>query len=128
MSLDDYKKVNPSKFHGAGNSLAGFSNNKTTLKAYGGKTIQQYGIRVINCQWDNKFIKPIFHIIEAKGPILLGLTTLRKMGLFHKHPRVFIESMDIHPMQKDNLARCITGCGMSNNNNANVQKSVSDAE
>ena len=49
------------------------------------------------------------------------------MGLFHKHPRVFIESMDIYPMLKDNLDRCITGGGMSNNN-ANVQKSVSDAE
>ena len=98
MSLDDYKKVNPSEFDEAGNSLAGFSNDKTTLKAYGGKTIQQYGVRVINCQWNNKCIRPIFHIVEAKGPILLGLTTLRKMGLFHKHPRVFIESMDIHPM------------------------------
>ena len=50
------------------------------------------------------------------------------MGLFHKYPRVFIESMDIHQMQKDNLARCIIGGGMSNNNNANVQKSVWDAE
>ena len=105
MSLDNYKKVNPSKFDEAGNSLAGFSNDKTTLKAYGGKTIQQYGVRVINCQWDNKYIKPIFHIVEAKGPILLGLTTLRKMGLFQKHPSVFRESMDIHLIQKDNLAR-----------------------
>ena len=45
MSLDDYKKVNPSEFDEAGNSLAGFSNDKTTLKAYGGKTIQQYGVK-----------------------------------------------------------------------------------
>ena len=127
MSLNDYKKVNPSEFEEAENSLAGFSNDKTTVKVYGGKKIQQYGVRIINCQWDNKYIKPIFHILEAKAPILLGLTTLRKMGLFQKHPRVFIESMDIHPIQKDNLARCITGCGMSNNN-GNEQKSVSDAE
>ena len=33
MSLDDYKKVNPSEFDEAGNSLVGFSNDKTTLKA-----------------------------------------------------------------------------------------------
>ena len=112
MSLDDYKKVNPSEFDEAGNSLVGFSNEKTTLKVYGGKTIQQYGFRVINCQWDNKFIKSIFHIVEAKGPILLGLTTLRKIGLFQKHPRIFIECMDIHQTQKDNLARCVTSDGM----------------
>ena len=70
MSLDDYKKVNPSEFDEAGNSLVGFSNDKTILKAYGGKTIQQYGVRALNCQWDNKLIKPVFHIVEAKGPIL----------------------------------------------------------
>ena len=92
MSLDDYKKVNPLEFEEAGNSLVGFHNDRTTLKAYGGKTIQQFSVRDLNCQWDNKLIKPIFHIVEAKGPILLTLTTLRKMGLFQKHPRVFIEN------------------------------------
>ena len=128
MSLDDYKKVNPSEFDEVGNSVVGFSNDKTTLKVYGGKTIQQYGVRVTNCQWDNKYIKPIFHLVEANGPILLGLTILRKMGLFQKkNPRFFIESMDIHQIQKDHLGRCVTGGGMSNKN-ANEQKSVSDAE
>ena len=66
MPLDDYKKVNPSEFDESGNSLAGYSHDRTTLKVYGGRTIKQYGVRVINCQWDNLFIKPIFHIVEAK--------------------------------------------------------------
>ena len=57
-------------------------------------------VRVINCQWDKLFIKPIFHIVEANGPILLALTTLRKIGIFQKHPRVFI-----HPIQIENQAR-----------------------
>ena len=96
MSLDDYKKVNPSEFDEAGNSLVGFSIDRTTLKAYGGKTIKQYGVRALNSQWDNKLTRPIFHIVEAKGPILLELPTLRRMGLFQKHPRVFIEHIDIH--------------------------------
>ena len=128
MSLDDYKKVKPLEFDEAGNSLVWFSNDRTALKAYGGMTIQHYSVRMLNCQWDNILIKPIFHIVEAKGPILLGLTTLRKMGLFQKHPRVFIENIDMHQLQqKDNLARCLTDGGMSSNN-ANEQRSVSDAE
>ena len=45
MSLDDYKKVNPSKFDDAGNSLVGFSIYRTTLKAYSGKKIEQYGVK-----------------------------------------------------------------------------------
>ena len=49
------------------------------------------------------------------------------MGLFQKHHTVFIESIDICQIQKDNLARCVTGGDMSNNN-ANEQSSVSDAE
>ena len=100
MSLDDYKKANPSEFDNAGNSLVGFSNDRTTLKAYGGKTIQQYGVRALNFQWYNKLIKPIFHIIEAERPILLGLPTLRRMGLFQKHPKVFIENIEVHQIQK----------------------------
>ena len=39
MSLNDYKKVNPSKFDDAENSIVGFSYDRTTLKAYGGNTI-----------------------------------------------------------------------------------------
>ena len=115
------------QFDEAGNSLVGFSNDKTTLKSYDGKTIQQYGVRALNYQWDNKLITPIFHIVEAQGPILLGLPTLRRMGLFQKHPRVFIEHIDIHQIQQNNLARCVTGRGMSDNN-ANEQGCVSDAE
>ena len=49
------------------------------------------------------------------------------MGLFQKHPRVFIEHIDIHQIQQNSLARCVTGGGMSDNN-ANEQGSVSDAE
>ena len=67
--------------------------------------------------------------MEAKEPILLGQTTLRRMVLFQKHHRVFIESIDILQIQEDNMARCVTGGDMSDNdNNANGQSSVSDAE
>ena len=146
MSLHDCKNVNPSEFDEAGNSLVGFSNDKTTLKSYGGKTIQQYAVKALNCQWDNKLIKPIFHIVEAKGAILLGLPTLRRMGLFQKQARIFTEHIDIHQIQQNNLARYVAGNGMSdnnnnnnnnnnninnnnnNNNNAKGQSSVSDVE
>ena len=53
ISVDDYSKVNPSDIDESGNSLAGCSHNRTTLKAYGGRTIKQYGVRVINCYWEN---------------------------------------------------------------------------
>ena len=72
----------------------------------------------MNFQWDSKLIKPIFYIVEAKGPILLGLPTLRRMVLFLKHAKVFIASIDI----QDNLVRCVAGVDMSDND------SVSDTE
>ena len=40
----------------------------------------------------------LFHIVDAEGPTLLGLQTLRHMGLFSKHPRVYIETIDLHSM------------------------------
>ena len=38
----------------------------------------------------------IFHIVDAEGPTLLGLKTLRHMWIFSKHPRVYIETNDLH--------------------------------
>ena len=128
MSLNDYKKANPSEFYDAGNSLVGFSNDRAIVKAYDGKTIQQYGIRALNCQWETKVIKPIFHIAEAKGPILLGLPTLRWMELFQKHPKVFTEKIDIYQIQQNSLTRCVAGGGMSDDNNVNRQSFVSYTE
>ena len=114
-------------FDDAGNSLVGFSNDKTTLKVYGGMIIQRYCVRALYCQRDNKLIKPIFHIVKAKGPILLGLTILRRMALFQKNLRVFIDNIDIHQIQQGNLARCAAGDHMSDKND-NEQNSVSDVE
>ena len=60
MSLDDYKKVNHSEFDESGNSVVGYSCDRTTLKAYGRRTIKQYGVRVISFHCDNLFVKPSF--------------------------------------------------------------------
>ena len=47
----------------------------------------------------------LFHIVETQGPILLGLKTMWKFGLFTKHPRINIETVDLFPSTQ-NLARC----------------------
>ena len=48
--------------------------------------------------------KFIFHFVDTSGPILLGLKTLRHMGIFVKHPMMYIETCDIHSMIKCRLA------------------------
>ena len=80
MSLDDYKKLNLSEFDDAGNSLVGFSNDRTTVKLYGGKTIQQYGVRALNCQWDNKLIKPNISYCRSQGIHIARITNIEKNG------------------------------------------------
>ena len=47
----------------------------------------------------------LFHIIEGKGPILLGLNTLRKIGIFMKYQVLNIETVDLYSSEQ-NLARC----------------------
>ena len=60
---------------------------------------------------------------------MVGLPTLRRMGLFQKHPKVFIENIDIYQIQQNNLARYVAGGDMSgDDNNASEQNSVSDTE
>ena len=40
-----------------------------------------------------------FHIVDAENhPVLLGLSTLRYLGLFVEHPLVFIEAVKIRPV------------------------------
>ena len=45
-----------------------------------------------------------FHIVEAQGPILWGLNTLRKMVIFTDHQSVTTETIGI-PLGPQNLAR-----------------------
>ena len=47
----------------------------------------------------------LFHIVETQGPILLGLSTMRKFGLFTKHPSISIDTVDLFASTQ-NLARC----------------------
>ena len=73
----------------------------TRLSAYGYTPIQQHGVRLINFIFNKKYFKTRFHIINVKGHVLLGLTLLRKMGLFHKHRLMIIETTDFHQEQRN---------------------------
>ena len=45
MSLSTYKSVNPSDFDKDGNPTGNFQRVSTGLKSFGGRQIQQYGIK-----------------------------------------------------------------------------------
>ena len=77
----------------------------TILSAYGNRPIQQHGVRLINLIFNKKYFKTRFHIVDAEDHVFMGLTLLMKMGLFHKHRLMFIETIDIHQEQR-HLARC----------------------
>ena len=100
MPLSIFKMLNPSEFDKEGNSISGFNRDMTRLSAYGDKLKQQHGVRLINFIFHKKYIKTRFHIVDVEGPILLGLTLLRKMGLFHKHRLMIIETVDITGAEK----------------------------
>ena len=105
MALSIYQYINPSEFDEQVKPIDGHSQYKTILKDYNGKPIQQYGIKVFLGKWNHKYRRFVFHVVESEGPILLGLNTMRKMGLFIRHPRVSTETTDIHQEQQ-NQARC----------------------
>ena len=73
-------------FDANGNAPDEFNKDWTTLRAFGGGIIKLFGTRMIKCKWIyQKWVVP-FHIVDAEGPTLLGLKTLRHMGIFSKHP------------------------------------------
>ena len=91
-------KLCQAMFDGNGNALDEFNKDWTTLRAYGGGLIKQFGTRMIKCKLKYQKWVFLFHIVDAEGPTLLGLMTLRHIGIFSKHPRVYIETIDLHSM------------------------------
>ena len=95
MPLGIFKMLNPSEFDKDGNSISGFNRDMTRLSAYGNIPIQQHRVRLINLIINKKYFKTRLHIVDVEGHVLLGLILLRKMGLFHKHRLMIIETIDI---------------------------------
>ena len=100
MPLAAYKLINPSEFDKDGKSKGAIGQDRTTLRGYTGIVIKQYGTRLIKAFWNNQYWGMLFHIVETQGPFLLGLNTMRKFGLFTKHPRISIEMVDLFAIHK----------------------------
>ena len=105
MPLAAYKLINPSEFDKDNKPIGGFGQDRTTLRGQSGNVIKQYGTRLIKAFWNNKYWRILFYIVQTQGPILLGLNAMKKFGLFTKHPRISIETVDLFA-SKQNLARC----------------------
>ena len=104
MSLSTFKMLNQSEFDKDINSISGYNRDMTRLSAYSNRPIQHHGVGLINFIFNKKYFKTRFHSVDDEGHVLLGLTLLRKMGLFHKHRLMIIETIDIH-QQQQNLPR-----------------------
>ena len=105
MPLAAYKLINPNEFDKDNKPIGGCGQDRTTVRGYSGNIIKRYGTRLIKAFWNNKYWGILFHIVETQGPILLGLNAMRKFGLFIKHPRISIRTVDLFE-SKQNLGRC----------------------
>ena len=54
--------------------------------------------------WNGKLCLLNFHIVDAEGPILIGLETMLKLDMIQFHPQVHISSIDINAI-RPSLAR-----------------------
>ena len=104
MSLSTYTSINTSDFDKEGNPTGNFQRSSTGLKSFGGRQIQQYGIKTIKCVWEKKLWLLNFHIVDAEEPILIGLGTILKLDMIQFHPQVHISSIDINAI-RPRLAR-----------------------
>ena len=73
---------------------------------------------------ENPF-RPLFHIVDIEGHTLLGLPTMRKMGLFTDHKLMNVETVDIHAEYR-NLARYESNNDRMSNNETNQSSSFSE--
>ena len=68
--------MNPSDFDKQGNPTDVHGKARTMLKDYNGNFIQQYGTRTILGKGNSQYWRFVFHVVEAQGPILIGLNTM----------------------------------------------------
>lgn len=79
MPLRVYKKLFPqlvSEGH-----IYGLTQTNIKLRAYGGTEIKQYGMCTLQCSHRDKVNRIQFHITEAMGYTMLGLTSSVQLGL-----------------------------------------------
>ena len=61
--------------------------------------IKQIGVKLVACKLGKKTFVTNFHIVYAEDvPILFGLSNLIYLGSFVEHPLVFIEAVNIRPV------------------------------
>ena len=97
MPTSVYRRINPQLFDNNGApQLDKFDKDWTNLVAYGGIIIKQIGVKPVTCKWKKKNFVTNFHMVDAEDhPVLLGLSTLRYLGLFVEHFLEFIEAVKI---------------------------------
>ena len=108
MPTSVYRKINPQLFdsHGAP-QLDKFDKDWTNLVAYGGSIIKQISVKPVACKWGKKNFATNFHIVDAENhPVLLGLSTLRYLGLFVEHALVFaVKIRPVHMVKRSGIQR-----------------------
>ena len=97
MPISTFRKLFPAMFDANGNTLEKFSKGWTTLRAYGSGSNKQFGTRMIICKWNYQKWVFLFHIVDAEGPTLLALKTLRHKGIFRNIPESILRPMTSTP-------------------------------
>ena len=101
MSISVFNCLCPARFDSTGKALEKFDFDWIIQTAYWGTTIMQFEVNVIKVIWNNEKWKFIFHTVDAQGPAVLGLRTLRQVGIFIKHPMICMENVDHYSTQAD---------------------------
>ena len=91
-------------FYSSGKPLKKLDADWTTLTAYGGSEIRQFRGKNNQMLLEQPEVEISLSHFNARGPIVLGLKTLRHMGIFVKNLMVYIETIDIHPVIQHRLA------------------------
>ncbi|XP_005101611.1 uncharacterized protein LOC101852102 [Aplysia californica] len=77
-----YKEMFPQKFDSGGQPTElELDRSKAKITEYGGSQVKQYGTCKIKCSYKEKEENATFYVTEDKGPAILGLPTLRELGL-----------------------------------------------
>ena len=107
IPIETYKTLSPTVPCDANGIPMNLKPSSTVITAYGGYSIRHYGTCVLNLSHENYSKPSVFHVVDTKGPTILGLPTCTDLDLITLN-------YSITTQVKEEESSCIKPCATGN--------------
>ena len=95
IPLTEYKRLGPDMENGGNKVPLDLMPSDTRITAFGGSTVIQYGTCSLTLRHRDTTETSTFYVVKSDGPLILGLSTCKALGLVTLNYGLSIDKVDI---------------------------------